>query len=84
MSNIWKKNLLNKCLVLLNKANSLLKKGDDPDNLKGIKILKLKGKFFKTSGRYDDAIITYVKLNSYGEDTRNYLKIGVCHYVKKN
>ena len=84
MSNIWKKNLLNKCLVLLNKANSLLKKGDDPDNLKGIKILKLKGKCFTTSGRYDDAIITYVKLNSYGEDTRNYLKIGVYHYVKKN
>ena len=84
MSNIWKKNLLNKWLVLLNKANSLVKKCDDPDILKGIKILKLKNKCFTTSGRYDGAIITYEKLNSYGEDTRNYLKIGVCHYVKKN
>ena len=75
--------MANKCLVLLHKAYSLLKKGDDPDNLQEIKILKLKGKCYTSLGRYDEAIITYEKLNSYEEDARNYLKIGVCYYDKK-
>ena len=79
-----KQNVSNKALVLLNKANSLLKKNEDPDNQQEIKILKLKGKCYASLGRYDEAIITYEKLNSFEEDARTYLKIGVCYYDKKN
>ena len=78
-----KQNISNKALVLLNKAYSLLKKNEDPDNLQEIKLLKLKGKCYMSLGRYDEAIATYEKLNTFEETARTYLKIGVCYYDKK-
>ena len=78
-----KQNISNKALVLLNKAYSLLKINEDPDNSQKIKILKLKGKCYSSLGRYDEAIMTYEKLNTFEEDSRTYLKIGVCYYDKK-
>lgn len=78
-----KQNMVNKALVLLHKADSLLKKSDDPGFVQEIKILKLKGKCYTALGRYDEAILTYEKLNALEEDSRNYLKIGVCYYDKK-
>ena len=79
-----KQNMSNKALVLLNKAYSLLKNNEDPENVQKIKILKLKGKCYSSLGRYDEAIMTYEKLNTIEEDSRTYLKIGVCYYDKKN
>ena len=78
-----KQNISNKALVLLNKAYTLLKKNEDTDNLQEIKLLKLRGKCYTSLGRFDEAISTYEKLNTFEEDARTYLKIGVCYYDKK-
>ena len=74
----------NKALVLLNKALSLLKKQEDPENIQEMKILNCRGKCLIFLKRFEEAIETYKTLNAFNEDARNYLKIGVCNYNKKN
>ncbi len=73
----------NKALVLLNKALSLLKVQDDPDHIQEIKILNCRGKCLIFLNRLDEAIETFTKINSYQEDAKYYLKIGVCYYNKQ-
>ena len=74
----------NKALVLLNKVLSLLNKENDVEHLMEIKILNNRGKCFIFLNRYEEAIETYQKINELKIDAKNYLKIGVCYYNKKN
>ena len=74
----------NKALVLLNKALSLLKQQDDPEHTQELKILNCRGKCLIFLNRFDEAIETYQKINSYEANAKNYLKIGVCYYNKQN
>ena len=74
----------NKALVLLNKALTLLKNQEDLDHIQEMKILNCRGKCLIFLKRFDEAIETYKTLNAYNEDSKNYLKIGVCNYNKKN
>ena len=74
----------NKALVLLNKVLSLLNKENDVEHLMEIKILNNRGKCLIFLNRYEEAIDTYQKINELKIDAKNYLKIGVCYYNKKN
>ena len=74
----------NKALVLLNKVLLLLDKENDIDHLMEIKILNNRGKCLIFLNRYEEAIDTYKKINLLKEDAKNFLKIGVCYYNKKN
>jgi tetratricopeptide (TPR) repeat protein len=74
----------NKALVLLNKVLVLLDKENDIDHLMEIKILNYRGKCLIFLNRYEEAIETYKKINQLKLDARNFLKIGVCYYNKKN
>ena len=74
----------NKALVLLNKVLLLLDKENDFDHLMEIKILNNRGKCLIFLNRYEEAIDTYKKLNKLKIDAKNFLKIGVCYYNKKN
>ena len=74
----------NKALVLLNKVLSLLNKENDVEHLMEIKILNNRGKCFIFLNRYEEAIETYQKINELKIDAKNFLKIGVCYYNKKN
>ena len=74
----------NKALVLLNKVLSLLNKENDIEHLMEIKILNNRGKCLIFLNRYDEAIDTYQRINELKIDAKNFLKIGVCYYNKKN
>ena len=74
----------NKALVLLNKVLTLLNKENDVEHLMEIKILNYRGKCLIFLNRFDEAIETYEKINDLKIDAKNFLKIGVCYYNKKN
>ena len=72
----------NKALVLLNKALSLLKKQEDPENIQEMKILNCRGKCLIFLKRFEEAIETYRKaLHVDPNNAETFVLLGNAHYL---